>query len=698
MYIHIIECELFPKNVVKIITSDDSRETIENYHRLLYQTENISVTTYNHDITRDLSRLFTNVFDCLEKYCNTSEQLCNFYYFFGKEDKSTEEYFNLMNQKIKELIQLIGELRTPPNLNNMQNMEDNMSSNDLKLPEKTENPTPSESSWSVLSILSKNTENKEENSNSDPETPESDANSENSENLDEEEKVEERTSELKNKLRPRMNENMIKVDMLFEQYGKDLHGNPLLIYDWLENPKDSKLTDMCRKMLMHAKKSEASNNGLAWGNPGVKHKETQKENVTILTEEKVNVKEDWKQLVTCLPPTLEAWRGMIDTLDKHEVDIDLDNTGLEYKFDIDDLKVEQIHETVSEFDGTGFGSSCRQEEEEADSDSDSDYDPWNDNIEDKMRVALVFNSLLNVHTVIYDRNVIDNIIYSSNFCEYVVVSEYLIQNESVIKQMISAKIRKSKEMSESVMDQIIRDVENFMNNDNDFDDSEIEKIDMFLLRRNNTQRTQVVLENIVRKFLKRSCIVKRGERVRSSDLFYNFTNYLKDKYYKAAIFINKNEFTPIVKKCGYHTKRFQDGVYWMDMTLKTKKDNTFSMIDLPVTNPEYHYTDSSIFLDPDKPYPSPWKKSGRANARLERKRNTETKYRNEIHKDSNNKTITEGATDNLPTFTEVSMSTFLDADHHLEQIKDNIEIGYKNKSSKNSILNFMKESSIKSKL
>ncbi len=181
-----------------------------------------------------------------------------------------------------------------------------------------------------------------------------------------------------------------------------------------------------------------------------------------------------------------------------------------------------------------------------------------DETTNKKVIALCENMLLGSRKIIIDDEIIIALIEKEYMKEIRIISEYIIPNYDIVKELLNIKIRNEK--GELTIDK----VENIILKINDFLEDDYNKI-----KTNNNKKDMM---ETVRIFTNNYCIRKVGSKIYSSELYDYFTDYLRKNDPQQLIYINRNNFTPIMKQLNFRTKRDKSGIYWVDLEYTNKNE------------------------------------------------------------------------------------------------------------------------------
>lgn len=176
----------------------------------------------------------------------------------------------------------------------------------------------------------------------------------------------------------------------------------------------------------------------------------------------------------------------------------------------------------------------------------------------KKVIALCENMLLGSRKIIIDDEIIAALIEKEYMKEISIISEYIVPNYDIVKELLNIKIRNEK--GELTIDK----VENIILKINDFLEDDYNKI-----KTNNNKKDMM---ETVRLFTNNYCIRKVGSKIYSSELYDYFMDYLRKNDPQQSIYINRNNFTPIMKQLNFKTKRDKSGIYWIDLEYTNKNE------------------------------------------------------------------------------------------------------------------------------
>lgn len=182
-------------------------------------------------------------------------------------------------------------------------------------------------------------------------------------------------------------------------------------------------------------------------------------------------------------------------------------------------------------------------------------------------ILFVNNSVLNNNKVIYDKLAIEQIKNCTYLPEIEVVCQYAVPELDAVKDILDIKISQYKnKISHNIIERLIKKINELL-----YGDDEDKPV---LIKNKNTQNDNMLKE--VRNFLKDCCIRSTGRKIYSKDLYSRFHEYCMHNEPSILIFFNKNNFTPLVKKFNYRTRRDRNGIYWLDIDWNPYYDNSFN--------------------------------------------------------------------------------------------------------------------------
>lgn len=182
--------------------------------------------------------------------------------------------------------------------------------------------------------------------------------------------------------------------------------------------------------------------------------------------------------------------------------------------------------------------------------------------------------VLFIEIEIFDKNIIiydDKNIEMIKNCNYLgeikIISEYILTEPECFKKILKIKLEQiDNKITLESFEKIIKDIEILLS---DNDKTLLEDLSIKNIVRKIDLET---MNEIVKQYLLSECIKKKGSKIYSKDLYGNFCDYILWKNPSFNIHFNKNNFTPIVKKLGYKTKRDKNGIYWVDVEFKFIKN------------------------------------------------------------------------------------------------------------------------------
>ncbi len=181
-------------------------------------------------------------------------------------------------------------------------------------------------------------------------------------------------------------------------------------------------------------------------------------------------------------------------------------------------------------------------------------------VEDDKSGILLFvkNNVLEKSMILTNDDQINCIKEVPIFPEIEYIIEYIIPDIEEVSKLLDIKLKNIDNLTLDIIDKNIMKINEFLYSD------ETKNITA------NSNKYSRML-SLVRDFMVKNCIRKKGSKVYSTQLYLKFYDNLLLNAPQDVVYFNKNNFTPLLKKLNYKTKRDRDGVYWLDLEFKEKK-------------------------------------------------------------------------------------------------------------------------------
>lgn len=184
---------------------------------------------------------------------------------------------------------------------------------------------------------------------------------------------------------------------------------------------------------------------------------------------------------------------------------------------------------------------------------------------DEEIISLVNNKILDKKIIVYGRETIERTKNVNYLPEIETVSEYVVVDLDAIKNLLEIKHKNNPNITQYIIEKDITKINDFLYGDkaptNTCLDTNIKDACL-----------DVDIKDMVHRFISDEYIKKVGSKIYSNVLYREFTEYLMRVSPRHSMFVNKNNFTPILKQLNYKTKRDSNGIYWIDLE-RTKKNN-----------------------------------------------------------------------------------------------------------------------------
>ncbi len=181
-------------------------------------------------------------------------------------------------------------------------------------------------------------------------------------------------------------------------------------------------------------------------------------------------------------------------------------------------------------------------------------------------ILFMKNSILDKNIISYDSDEIDIIKNCKYISEIETVAEYVVPELDAVRGLLEIKLKKIDKLTFNIVEKIIMKINEFLYGDD-------VKQSRRIMNTSDNKSEQMI--SLVRDFLLKNCIRKVGSKIYSNELFNKFSEYLMGTSPTNIVYFNKNNFTPLIKKFNYKTKRDGLGIYWMNMCYKNDSTNTF---------------------------------------------------------------------------------------------------------------------------
>lgn len=209
-----------------------------------------------------------------------------------------------------------------------------------------------------------------------------------------------------------------------------------------------------------------------------------------------------------------------------------------YKIQNDDGQEEEDYEEIIE-----------EEIQENNSENNSENNLENNTI------LFTKNNVIDKNIIIYDIKQINDIKQSKYLSEIEMMAEYIVPELDAVKELLKIKFKNIDKMTFDVIEKNIMKINEFLYAD---DNKQI-------INAYDIDKSSQML-GLVRDFLSKNCVRKLGSKVYSTYLYDKFVEYLMLTSPCDAVYFNKNNFTPLVKKLNYKTKRDSSGIYWTNVS------------------------------------------------------------------------------------------------------------------------------------
>lgn len=169
-------------------------------------------------------------------------------------------------------------------------------------------------------------------------------------------------------------------------------------------------------------------------------------------------------------------------------------------------------------------------------------------------LLFIKNNILEKNLIITESEKIKCVKESTIFPEMEYIIEYIIPDIEQVSKLLDIKLKNVENLTLDIIEKNIMKINEFLYGD-----------DKRSIITNNDKYSHML--SIVRNFMIKNCIRKKNSKVYSTQLYNKFYEHLL-LIPSESVYFNKNNFTPLVKKMNYQTKRDSNGVYWVDLELK----------------------------------------------------------------------------------------------------------------------------------
>jgi hypothetical protein len=170
-------------------------------------------------------------------------------------------------------------------------------------------------------------------------------------------------------------------------------------------------------------------------------------------------------------------------------------------------------------------------------------------------LLFIKNNILEKNLIITELEKIKCVKESTIFPEMEYIIEYIIPDIEQVSKLLDIKLKNVETLTLDIIDKNIMKINEFLYGD-----------DKRSIITNSDKYSHML--SLVRDFMIKNCIRKRDSKVYSTQLYSKFYENLLLTTPSESVYFNKNNFTPLVKKMNYQTKRDSNGVYWIDLELK----------------------------------------------------------------------------------------------------------------------------------
>lgn len=206
------------------------------------------------------------------------------------------------------------------------------------------------------------------------------------------------------------------------------------------------------------------------------------------------------------------------------------------------------------FDAYGIHNELEKEEEINDDEDDKE-----ENI-----ILFVKNNVLEKNKIIYNKNDMEKIKKCKYLYEIEIIAEYVVPEINAVKELLEIKLKNIDNLTYDVIEKNIIKINEFLYGDDVIQSKRI-------INTNDSKSTLMLV--LVRDFLVKNCVRKKGSKIYSNNLFNKFCEFLMVTSPPNIVYFNKNNFTPLVKKLNYKNKRDSNGIYWIDIDYQHKMMN-----------------------------------------------------------------------------------------------------------------------------